>query len=233
MTVEEVPMLPVIESEEASNGQVKWNYAEAGLKLSVVGIIQPGNSLIRLVIKTDMSKVLASKGSSEESIPLVVSGGVHTSIVTESAKSVVISGHSVSEDPTRFMVAVITPTFTGKSEAMLLPQKPVKEETIVPETLEAKPVAGRPPMGAVERLQKRTEFIQRDPMVKALTEKIVELELQLMEFSLDRGSEHPSAASAQKMLAVVSRRLAKQTHEIGRKFDDAVEEEMAAQSASR
>ncbi len=88
-------------------------------------------------------------------------------------------------------------------------------------------------MGAVERLTKRTQFIQSDPMVKALTEKIVALELQLMEYSLDLGSDNPAVASTQKMREIVSRRLAEQKHEIGRKFDDAVKEETAEQSSSR
>ncbi len=231
--VEEVPMLPVIKLEEASDNQVTWNYAEAGFRMSVVGIIQPGDSLIRLVIKTDLSKVLVSEDSTEESLPLVVSGGVHTSIVTESGKSVVISGHSVSEDPTRFMVAVITPTFTGKGGAIPPRPKPVKDETIiVAETLQTKPVAPRPAMGAVERLQKRTEFIQNDPMVAALTAKIVELELQLMEYSLDMGPDHAHVESTHKMLDIVSRRLRGQTDEIGHRFDQAVEEENQAAAGS-
>ena len=104
-----------------------------------------------------------------------------------------------------------------------------ESETQDPTHIEARP---RPLMGAVERLQKRTEFIQKDPMVKALTDKIVELELQLMELSLNLAPNHPSGGSKHDLLEIVSRRLAERKHEIGQQFDDAVEEEMAAQSAS-
>jgi hypothetical protein len=229
---EEYFMLAPTKTGKEDSRQEELAMLESGLTLSVVGTIQKGNSKVRLVIETYVSEACSIEDVVNRETPFEVTNGVKARITSENGKSVVIRGMSVPDDLDRFMVVVITPAFTGKMRPLPGSSKAVEKKPETPKAVPAKPTAKSPRMGAVERLTKRTQFIQSDPMVKALTEKIVELELQLMEYSLDMGPDHAHVQSTQKMLEIVSRRLAARTDSIGQQFDIAVEEEMEAGSAS-
>ncbi|MCP4452656.1 MAG: hypothetical protein GY809_14435, partial [Planctomycetes bacterium] len=218
---------------QGNPGQKKLDGINSGVSLSVTGIIREGGAAVFLGIETHLSDARFPKHPSSKEIPFEVTSGLKTGITTKNGKPVVISGLSASEDRSQFIVAVITPSIIERSHSKPPYAESVEKEVPAREPLPPKPVASRPAMGAVERLQKRTQFIQNDPMVKALTAKIVELELKLMEYSLDMGPDHAHVESTHKMLDTVSRRLRGQTDEIGHRFDQAVEEENQAGVGSR
>ncbi len=223
---EEYFMLNPKKTGEGDSGHESLEMLESGLTLSVVGTIQKGNSKVRLVIETHVSEACSIKDVVNRKTPFEVTNGVKARITTENGKSVVISGMSVPDDPDRFMVVVITPAFTGKMRPLAGSLKAVEKKPETPKAVPAKPTAKSPRMGAVERLTKRTQFIQSDPMVKALSDKMVELELQLLAYSLEMDSNHPSIVGSQKMLKAVQIKFDEQKHRIGLLFDQALDEEM-------
>ncbi len=111
---EEHFMLDPQENGEGVLGQIEPQILESGLTLLVVGRIQEDGSTLRLLIETQMHEAFSWKDEvrvSRGETPFQVSNGVKVRITTENGQSVVISGMGAPDDPDRFIVAVITPTF--------------------------------------------------------------------------------------------------------------------------
>jgi len=207
------------------------NGVRSGVKITLCGTIQSIRRRILLSVETQQYDTLESEKTNV--LPVTVSESVKAYIEVANRQPIVISGYADAKDPSKKMIVVITPTFDKKADITKPIRTPAAQEVDSPKK-EPEPVAFPVfSMGAVERLQKRTEFIQKDLMVKALTEKIVALELQLLELSLNLAPNHPSGGSKHQLLQIMSERLAERQHEIGRQFDDAVEEENQAETASR
>ena len=208
-----------------ANGVPDFMSFEQGGTTVLGGTIRPGNQHILLTIETRQSNVQMTNR------PMLASSGVKTYIEVSNRQPVVISGYADGNPgPGRKMVAVITPTFTGKANITQAALAPTEQKVELPKQEQMQLFTPVFYMGAVERLEKRTAFIQNDPMVKALTEKVVDLELKLMEYSLKQDSNHPNIQSTQRMLTTIQRRLEEQKYRIGMEFDEAVKEEIQARS---
>ena len=228
----EVPEYPSVTADLQGNGREEWERRETGLKMSIVPTLKPDTSLLRLQIKANLSNVVVSKDSSQEDVPLIVSGGIETSVSVESGTKLIIRGLPASSDLSRYIVAVITPILNGDAGSSA-PEKPSAPLPLVGrgrranprQTLTTHPTVTRPTMGPVERLIKRTEFIQNDPMVKALVQKQIELEMELMDRGEAFTSDHPTNQVLQQKLDIISKRLDQQKTMVGQQFDRAWEEE--------
>jgi hypothetical protein len=235
---ESKPRMLVMEGEEGAIEIQKYAVSlypedtgvQSGVKIILRGTIQPIKQRILLAIETQQFNILKSEKANV--LPMTVSGGVKGYIEVANRQPVVISGYAEAKDTGRKMIAVITPTFDKKAGSTQPILVPAGQKVDLPKK---EPVPVMTPvfsMGPVERLEKRTAFIQTDPMVKALTEKSVDLELKLMEYSLDVEADNPKIQSTQKMLAMLRQRLEEQKRRIGEQFDQAVEEEQQTRSTN-
>ncbi len=228
----EVPGYPSVTADPQGHGREEWERRQTGLKMSIVPTLKPDTSLVRLQIKADLSNVVVSKDLNQEDVPLRVSGGIETSVSVESGTKLIIRGLPASSDLSRYIVAVISPILNGNVESSA-PEKPSAPLSLVGrgrranprQTLATHPIVTRPTMGPVERLIKRTEFIQNDLMVKALMQKQIELEMELMDQGDALTSNNPASRILQLKLETISKRLDQQKNMVGQQFDRAWEEE--------
>ena len=189
-----------------------------GLSLSVTGFVSDDGVSVDLLFEARVNDVIVSENIIKSEMPLQTTKGIKGRVTTQWQKPVVIRGLNA-------------PGITGKSTVFVLTASPQpsthsqsKRRKDKSRDIDSKSQQSSPRL-TEDQLIKRTEFIQNDAMVKALVQKQVDLEMELMDLGEKITPDNLSHQHLQRKLETVLQRLEEQKERVGQIFDQAWEAE--------
>ncbi len=189
-----------------------------GFSLSVTGFVLDDGLSIDLLVETHVIDVINSENVTNSDMPLQTTRGVKGRVTTRWQRPVVICGLNASRDTSKRTVFVLTASPQPSTHSQSKRRKDKSRD------IDSKSQQSSPRL-TEDQLIKRTEFIQNDAMVKALVQKQVDLEMELMDLGEKITPDNLSHQHLQRKLETVLQRLEEQKERVGQIFDQAWEAE--------